>query len=88
VTESRVVARGSGMATITTAARYAPGTTYVVDGAAVVADDEGRLSFTVDLGPSHEHEQYSAAARVLENQPGYWVERDVAITPAAPPAAG
>jgi S-formylglutathione hydrolase FrmB len=82
VTATRIVVRGSGTATITTAPRYDPGAAYLVGDEVVAADHDGRLRFTVDLGPSHEHEQYSPAARVLEHQPGYWVERELSLTPA------
>lgn len=76
--------QGSGTARIRTAAVYRPGRTYTVSGAAgadqrIVADADGRLLFTVDLGVSHEHEQYSPAASALEAAGGYWTARAIAI---------
>lgn len=76
--------QGSGSATIRTAGRYEPDRTYSVTGAGddaqqVVADAEGRLTFTVDLGPSHQFEQYSPEANALEAAGGYWTVRTIAI---------
>lgn len=87
VTASGLVIRGSGAATITTASRYEPGRRYVIGGTTsdprpVVtrADSSGRLSFRVDLGPAHQHEQYTPAARAAEAAGGYWTERSVTIS--------
>jgi S-formylglutathione hydrolase FrmB len=78
--------QGSGRAVVTTAGRYVPGAAYVVDGAGgpvqtLTADAAGRLVVPVDLGPSHQFEQYSPDARVAEAQGGYWTVRTVTITP-------
>jgi S-formylglutathione hydrolase FrmB len=78
-------AQGSGQVTIRTAPRYVPGTPYTVSGAGgpdqpVEADDAGRITFTVDLGPSHEFEQYSPQATALEAAGDYWTARDVVIS--------
>jgi S-formylglutathione hydrolase FrmB len=56
VTAEGFTIAGSGPVAVDTAARYVPGATYRVAGtglpaAVVVADDEGRLTFDVDLGP-------------------------------------
>lgn len=91
--------QGSGTAVVTTAARYRPRASYVVDGAGtgtqrLVADDRGRLRITVDLGPSHEHDQFTSPADAQEQLGGYWVTRTVTIREDAPgpaaaaPAAG
>lgn len=82
---------GSGTATITTAPRYQPGATYRVTGATtgtVVADDRGRLHLAVDLGPGHEAEQFSLAARPFQALPDYFTIARVTIerVGAAPPA--
>jgi hypothetical protein len=79
-----LIVRGSGRATVQTAPVYSAGRSYVVSGAeddvqTVVADMRGRLTFTVDLGPSHTAEQYSAAATALEAAGNYWTERVVEI---------
>jgi S-formylglutathione hydrolase FrmB len=57
-----LTARGSGQVEVESAGLYAPGATYLVaqdDEATsrLVADDEGRLRFTIDLGPSHTVQQ-------------------------------
>ena len=61
---------GSGTATITTPARYAPGAAYVarIDAdtgtseQAVTVDGDGRLTIDVPLGPPNPYEQFSPAA--------------------------
>ena len=57
-------ASGSGTLWVTTAPLYRPGASYVVTGAGpgsmnAPADQQGRLHFVVDLGPSHEVQQYA-----------------------------
>ncbi len=84
VTVDGLTVQGSGLATITTAGRYAPGRTYRIEGAAeeprtVVADPAGRLQIEVDLGPSHEQDQFTEDADLAEAQGGYWVQRTVRI---------
>ena len=87
VTEHSLVVRGTGTALITTAARYTPDASYRVDGAGtrattVRADDDGRLTFAVDLGPPHRDEQYSPRARAQEAAGMYrFTERRISITP-------
>ena len=83
VRASGFTVKGSGLVTVVTAPRYAPLGRYVVDGVEQRADAHGRLHVTVDLGPGHEHEQYSPPARALELQPDYWTERAVTIDPVA-----
>ncbi|MER3452502.1 MAG: hypothetical protein C4344_02105, partial [Acidimicrobiia bacterium] len=75
-------ARGSGMLAVTTPPAYQPGRSYPVTGnGRVVADADGRLHFTVDLGPPHRSKQYTAAARVAEaTDHAYWREATVVIT--------
>ena len=77
-------AQGSGQVHIRTPPLYRSGRAYVVTGAGaavqrVTADRAGRLAFVVDLGPAHEHEQYTPAATALEGAGGYWSTRDVTI---------
>ena len=79
VTKRRIEVQGSGTATITTAARYQPRAAYDVSGQVVRADRRGRLRLVVDLGPSHEHEQYSPAARPQQDLPGYFTRRTLTI---------
>ena len=76
--------QGSGRVTLTTAPLYEPGRGYRISGAGgsdqhAVGDGEGRITFAVDLGPSHQHEQYSPEADALEAAGNYWTVRDVAI---------
>ncbi|MEY2470718.1 MAG: hypothetical protein QOK28_47 [Actinomycetota bacterium] len=75
---------GTGVADIVTAPRYKPGATYAVGASRVTADRDGRLRFSVDLGPSHDAEQYSPRARAEEAAGLFrFVTRDVAIRPIA-----
>lgn len=74
--------RGSGTTTMTTASCFAPDTHIAVRMAGVpeetvTTDERGRITFTVDLGAPHEHQQYTAAARALEAAGGYWTNRAV-----------
>lgn len=72
--------RGSGLLSVTTAPVFVPGATYRVGDRPVVADGEGRLQFTVDLGPPHAHQQYTPGGRAAEvvGGDGYW--REVAVS--------
>jgi enterochelin esterase-like enzyme len=84
VRASGLVVQGSGRVTIRTASLYKPRHSYTVANAGdsdshVVADAAGQITFTVDLGPSHEHEQYSSQANALEADGGYWTVRDIEI---------
>ena len=79
VTKTAVTATGSGTATVTTAARYEPNRTYLVGGKRTKADKSGRLTFTIDLGPSHQYEERSPQADALEAAGGYWTTRTVTI---------
>lgn len=45
------------------------------------ADQNGRLGFTVDLGPSHSEQQYTLAGDLAALQPDYWTSRTVIIEP-------
>jgi len=84
-----LVVQGSGQVAITTAPLYAPGRGYTVAGAGaadqhVTADAAGRIAFTVDLGPSHQYEQYSPQATALEAVGNYWTVRTIALTADSP----
>ena len=77
--------QGSGEARIRTAALYVPRSDYTVSGAAVAdqhvrADADGHLTFTVDLGPSHQYDQYTKEANALEQAGGYWTVRDILVS--------
>ncbi|MBV9664140.1 MAG: hypothetical protein JOZ37_09245 [Actinobacteria bacterium] len=87
VSATSMVVQGSGTATIHTAPLYRAGKNYVVTGAAakpqlVPADKDGRLLFTVDLGPSHTQEEYSPAVQLQEMGGNYFTVRDVSIASA------
>jgi hypothetical protein len=44
----------------------------------VVPDSDGRLHFSVDLGPAHTNQQYTAASRVAgDGSSGYFTARMV-----------
>lgn len=74
---------GSGGLDVTTPALYRPGKTYDVtsDGGpeAVVAGRRGRLHFHLDLGPSHETQQYDFSAGATSG----WTHLKVRIKRAA-----
>ncbi len=66
---------GSGSVAITTAPLYAPGSSHALFARAsgvtaspsvAIADAQGRLSFTVNLGPSHVLQQYTAEESAVE----------------------
>jgi len=59
VSRDGLTATGSGALDVTTAPLYKPRRAYLVDGRTTTADDAGRLRFTVDLGPSHQLQQYA-----------------------------
>jgi len=82
VTADGFTATGSGTVTLTTAARHRPGSVFTVEGATdqaqtVVADRAGRLTVIVDLGPSHQADQFTPEARAAEAAGGYWTTREV-----------
>lgn len=86
VTKDGFTLVGSGSAIVTTAPRYEPAARYELAGSTVnaaTADSAGRLRIPVDLGPSHTSEQYSPAARPLQDLPGYFTRQPVTITRAA-----
>jgi S-formylglutathione hydrolase FrmB len=73
---------GSGMTTITTAPCFAPGEAVALHRAvepSATADDQGRITFTVDLGPPHTEQQYTPLARILEAAGGYFRSYAVAM---------
>ncbi len=78
VTAAGMTLAGSGTVEVRTAARHVPGVSYRVAGAVdgadeagtvVVADTEGRLTFTVDLGPAHAHPEGSPEALAAGQEP-------------------
>jgi enterochelin esterase-like enzyme len=90
VTAGGLTARGSGTVAVTTAGRYQPGVRYAVAGTGtdtteVVADEAGRLSLTIDLGPGHTADQYTPEALAREAAGGYWTTRTITIAPATSP---
>jgi S-formylglutathione hydrolase FrmB len=78
-----VTLTGSGTETVTTAPYFAPGATVGLTGAReprAAADADGRITFTVDLGPPHPYQQYTAQARLAgQDEPGYFKTRAVAF---------
>lgn len=81
---ARATLTGSGTETVTTGACFTPGQMVVAlagnTATATTADDDGRITFTVDLGPAHTLQQYTAAERALDQTPGYFVTRGVTFT--------
>jgi S-formylglutathione hydrolase FrmB len=73
---------GSGALHVTSAPIYLAGTAYTITAGGgprpVTADSAGRLHFTLDLGPSHEVQQYRFGARATDG----WTTLQVAIAPA------
>jgi S-formylglutathione hydrolase FrmB len=59
VSRDGLTATGSGRLDITTPSAYTPGARYSVAGRRVTADGAGRLRFTLDLGASHQTQQYA-----------------------------
>jgi S-formylglutathione hydrolase FrmB len=55
------------------------------DGVSVLRPDhEGRLHFTVDLGPAHTNQQYTGASQLAgDGRPGYLTSRTVTFAPRA-----
>jgi S-formylglutathione hydrolase FrmB len=85
-----LIVTGSGTESVLTGPLFRPGQPVVVCGAGpastrrVRADDQGRIAFTVDLGPAHTLEQDTAAEQsTAAADPGYFVTRDVRFTPLA-----
>lgn len=65
---------GSGIQRVTTAPCFEPGATVSLQGATssmALADETGRITFTVDLGPAHTLQQFTAAGRAAALTPGY-----------------
>jgi enterochelin esterase-like enzyme len=82
VGRSGVTVRGSGKVKVRTAPLYARGRSYATKGAmrkTAVADRDGRLTFDVDLGPSHTVEDASWEGRAMSNEPDYWTTKRVSI---------
>jgi S-formylglutathione hydrolase FrmB len=76
---------GSGLETVTTAPNFTPGHTVALsDGRHIVADPAGRITFTVDLGPAHHLQQYTAQQRAAEAAAHgcYFTTRSLTWTPA------
>jgi S-formylglutathione hydrolase FrmB len=75
---------GSGTTTVTTASCFPPGETVALTGAVepdAAADEGGRITFQVDLGPAHQFQQYTPPARALEATGGYLVSRAIFFRP-------
>jgi hypothetical protein len=74
---------GSGTETVTSAGYFHAGKTVQLTGAretAAVADGQGRITFHVDLGPSHPNQQYTLQARLAgEDKPDYFKTRNIAF---------
>jgi S-formylglutathione hydrolase FrmB len=79
-----VTLTGSGRQTVTTAGYFQPGQRVRIDdgtsGREVVANEAGRITVTVDLGPAHATQQYRDP--VAEQAPGYFTTRTVRFDPA------
>lgn len=78
--EDGVTLTGSGLTTVTTAAIFSTGQIVGLTGAlesSTVADEGGRITFHVDLGPPHAYQQYSPQQRGLEAAGGYWTTKAV-----------
>ena len=91
VTEDGLTVRGSGRASIRTAALYTPRARYLVAGEGegerlVTAGPDGRLRLGVDLGKPHEDEQFTEAQQEAEKRGTYWTVRRVRIEAAGVPA--
>jgi len=71
---------GSGLTKVTTARCFRPRSRVLVNGSPVRADASGRITFTVDLGPAHQFQQFTPAARTLEAAGGYWTSTTVTFT--------
>jgi S-formylglutathione hydrolase FrmB len=80
-----VTLSGSGLTSVTSAPLFAPGSNVGLDGAiedAATAADDGRIRFTVDLGPPHTAQQYTPQARLSgQDDPGYFTTRHVVFSP-------
>jgi len=78
-----VTLTGSGTEAVTTAPCFPPHARVAISGGDVVtADRDGRVHLTVDLGPPHTDQQYTAPAVAAEALagPNYWVTRRVTFT--------
>jgi hypothetical protein len=81
-----LVLTGSGATSVVTAPLFGAGERVrVADDAGrsslVAADEEGRLHFSVDLGPAHDVQQYRPGARALEAGGGYFRTRRITFRP-------
>lgn len=78
-----VTLTGSGLTTVTTAAYFTPHQPVQVTvgtlSQRLFAGDDGRLTFTVDLGPAHQGQQYRAENLLAEAMPGYLTTRTVRL---------
>jgi S-formylglutathione hydrolase FrmB len=73
---------GSGRTTVTTAPCFAVGETVSLDAAVeqtAIADAEGRIRLTVDLGPAHSDQQFTLPQKLLEAQGSYFTSRAVTL---------
>lgn len=83
VSAAGLTVTGSGTAHVWTPPAYRAGARYQVGKAVVAADDAGRLTFDVDLGPSHQLQQYTPQERLAEAAQGASYFRTVRV-PIAP----
>lgn len=99
VDASDLTITGSGSVAVTTPPSYEPGGSYRVevsgsetaaaDSATVTADRSGRLRIAVTLGPSHEHQQFTAQQRAAETTTDdYWQTATVTVSRTTQPPAG
>lgn len=75
-----LVLTGSGTQSVTTASYFTASQVVSLSGAvepSVVADPAGRITFHVDLGPTHNNQQYTPAARVLEAAGNYFTTKNI-----------
>jgi S-formylglutathione hydrolase FrmB len=83
--DSGVTLTGSGTEAVTTGGYFAPRASVALTGArepTVIADSDGRISFTADLAAPHTNQQYTLQAQLRgQDQPGYFSTRQVTFTP-------
>lgn len=82
---SGLTLRGSGLTRVATAPYFRPGrrVRVVAGGFArtLRAGDDGRLEFTVDLGPPHTEQQFRPENLAAEGDPAYFTTREVSLEP-------
>lgn len=80
VSASGLTAIGSGRLEAITPPLYKPGASYQLSGGtqtqSLTADDSGRLAFSIDLGPEHDHQQMAFRQDTIDG----WQHTAIAIT--------